>query len=165
MLDAGSSGVHRALLLRTWSDEVALLADGPAGITEDDEARLRAAGIAVDERRVAGLCGDAGELTAVTLDEGSERPCGGLLVPVTLHQRSTLAEQLGAAFAEPGPVAADALETDARFQTSVPGLFAAGDAGPVMPSVANAVSAGSSAAAMIVQSLMTEVHAVAAAAA
>ena len=97
--------------------------------------------------------------------DGGERPCSGLLVPVTLHQRSALAEQLGAAASEPGPVVADAVAVDAAFATSVPGLFAAGDVGAVMPSVANAVASGHTAAAMVVQSLMTAAGGLAASAA
>lgn len=77
---------------------------------------------------------------------------------VTLHQRSALAEQRGAASAGPGPVVADAVEVDPTFHTGVPGHFAAGDVSSQMPSVANAVAAGSSAAAMIVHGLMAEAH-------
>ena len=44
------------------------------------------------------------------------------------------------------------------FHTSVPGLFAAGDVSAQMPSVANAVAAGSNAAAMIVHDLMADAH-------
>jgi len=59
---------------------------------------------------------------------------------------------------EPNPLVVDALEIDQMFGTTVPGLFAAGDVSPRMPSVANAVAAGSSAAAMIVHDLMNEAH-------
>jgi thioredoxin reductase len=155
VVDRGASGVHRALLLRSWSDDVTLLTDGDPSLEPDDVNRLRAAGVTLDERPVAGLRGPDGTLTAVTFADG-ERPCDGLLVPVTLHQRSALAAQLGAAAAEPGPVVADALAVDAAFATTVPGMFAAGDVGAVMPSVANAVASGHTAAAMLVQSLMTE---------
>jgi thioredoxin reductase len=155
VLDRGASGVHRALLLRGWSDDVTLLSDGDASLEPDDVDRLRAAGVAVDERPVAGLRGPGASLTAVAFADGGERACGGLLVPVTLHQRSALAAQLGAAAAEPGPLAVDALAVDAAFATTVPGLFAAGDVGAVLPSVANAVASGNTAAAMLVGSLMT----------
>jgi thioredoxin reductase len=158
VLDRGARGVERALLLRFWSDHVTLLADGPAELDADDAERLLAAGVVVDERRVADLRGADDTLTAVVFADGGERPCRGLLVPVTLHQRSALPEQLGAAAADPGPVAVDAVEVDPTFQTSVPGLFAAGDVTPGMPSVANAIAAGSSAAAMIVHGLMAEVR-------
>jgi len=155
VLDRGASGAHRALLLRGWSDDVTLLTDGPSDLEPADADRLRDAGITVDERRVARLRGPGRSLTAVAFAGGNECPCRGLLVPVTLHQRSPLGEQLGAATREPGPLAADALAVDAQFATSVPGLFAAGDASGIMPSVANAIAAGSTAAAMVVQSLMS----------
>jgi pyruvate/2-oxoglutarate dehydrogenase complex dihydrolipoamide dehydrogenase (E3) component len=79
-------------------------------------------------------------------------------VPVTLHQRSGLADQLGAVAAEPGHVVADAVEVDHQLQTAAPGLYAAGDVSTQMPSVANAVSAGSTAAAMIVGGLLQPVE-------
>ena len=47
VLDRGAAGVHRALLLRAWSDDVTLLTDGPAELDTEDSARLEAAGIAV----------------------------------------------------------------------------------------------------------------------
>lgn len=154
VLDRGTTGAQRALLLRVWSDDVTLFADGPAQLDPEDAERLGAAGVTVDERLVAGLRGPGDTLTAVAFADGSERPCGGLLVPVTLHQRSALAAKLGAASAAPGPVSADAVEVDPRFQTGVPGLFAAGDVSVQMPSVANAVAAGSNAAAGIVHGLI-----------
>jgi len=158
VLDRGAAGLQRALLLRFWSDDVTLFADGAAELDGSDLERLRAASVTVDERPVAGLRGPDGTLVAVTFAGGGERRCGGLLVPVTLHQRSALAARLGAGAAEPGHVAVDAIEIDAMFTTSVPGLSAAGDVSAQMPSVANAVAAGSSAAAMIVHGLMAEAH-------
>ena len=158
VLDGGSTGVRRAVLLRAWSDDVTLLTGGPAELEPDDAAQLDAAGVPVDERRVAGLSGPGDAMTAVVFEDGSERACGGLLVPAPLHQRSALAEQLGAALVAREPVVADAVEVDSSFATTVPGLYAAGDVGAVMPSVASAVAAGSAAAAMIVHDLMTEAH-------
>lgn len=158
VLDRGATGTHRALLLSMWSDDITLYADGPSELDPADADRLRRAGVAVEERQVTGLRGPGAELEAVALDGGAERPCGGLLVPVTLHQRSPLAASLGVALAPEGPLAADAIEATGMGATSVPGVFVAGDAGQIMPSVANAVAAGSSAAAGIVQSLMAEAH-------
>ena len=60
--------------------------------------------------------------------------------------------------AGPGPVVIDAVEVDPMLHTSVAGLSAAGDVSSQMPSVANAVAAGSTAAAMVVQGLMTDAH-------
>lgn len=144
----GPGSVHRALLLRAWSDDVTLL---EAGLDADERARVQAAGVVIDERPVAGLRGEGEDLEAVVFADGSERPCGGLLVRVTLHQRTGLAAQLGAAIAEPTPLTAEALATPGMpGETSVRGLFVAGDATGHMPSVANVIAGGSTAASMIV---------------
>jgi thioredoxin reductase len=45
VLDRGAPGANRALLLRVWSDDVTLLADGPAELDAQDAERLRAAGV------------------------------------------------------------------------------------------------------------------------
>lgn len=156
VLDRGPMGARRALLLRAWSDDVTLYAGGPAELGDDLTEQLGRAGIAVDERRVEGLSGPPPELAAVVLAGGAERECHGLLVPATMRQRSRLAERLGAEAAEPNPIAADAVQADPTFRTRVPGLFAAGDLTPGMPSVANVVAAGSSAAAMVVHDLVEE---------
>ena len=165
VLDRGESGVRRAVLLRAWSEDVTLLTDGPAELEDDDAERLLAMGVEVDERPVEGLRGPGDTLTAVVFADGGERSCGGLLVPVTLHQRSPLAEQLGAALASKAPIVADAVEVDEGFHSTVPGVSAAGDASGQMQSVANAIAAGSSAAALIVHGLMDDYAASAARAA
>jgi thioredoxin reductase len=158
VLDRGASGAQRALLLSAWSDDVTLLTNGPAELEPHDAARLRAAGVEVDERRVTGLVGPGDSLTAVALEDG-ERPCGGLLVPITLHQRSPLAGQLGAEYTEKAPMTSEAIAVDGMFATNVDGLFAAGDVIAAMPSVATSVAQGSAAAAAIVHAHTAELPA------
>jgi thioredoxin reductase len=153
VLDRGAVGVHRALLLRAWSEDVTLLCDGAAELDADDAQQLRDAGVIIDERPVDALDGPGDTLTAVRFADGSERAVGGLLVPVTLHQRTALAAQLGAALAAPGPLSSETVAVDFAFRTSVPGLSAAGDLTAQMPSVAGAIAAGSVAAATIVGGL------------
>jgi thioredoxin reductase len=150
--------VHKALLLRGWSDDVALLTDGPAELNAEDCTRLAVAGVAVDERSVCELIAQNGELVAVEFTDGTRLARRGLLVAGTLHQRSRLAEQLGAAFAAPTPVAHDTLDVDAQWRTTVPGVFAAGDVSAHLPQVAGAIAAGSQAAAAVVQSLLADDH-------
>lgn len=159
VLDRGASGAQRAQLLRFWSDDVTLLTDGPAQLEDDDARRLREAGVAIDERPVSGLDGPGETLTTVTFADGGERQSNGLLVPVTLHQRSGLAAQLGAKAAPPGHVVADAVEVDPMFRTTAPAVFAAGDVSVEMPSIVAAIAAGHRAAAAIVHDLMMQASA------
>ena len=156
VLDRGPEGARRALLLSAWSDDVTLLGDGPAELGEEDARRLAGAGVAVDERPVAGLRGLDAELEAILFENGEELPCGGLQVPVTLHRHSDLATQLGAVAANPNPLTAEAVAVDPMGTTAVPGLSAAGDLGGGMPSVANAVASGAKAAAVMVHGLAEE---------
>ncbi len=104
---------------------------------------------------MSSACADrATTSTRSVFADGTERSLGGLLVAVTLHQRSDLAARLGAVAVPPGPIAADAIDVDAMLGTSVTGVSAAGDLSGTMPSVANAIAAGSTAAAGVVGSLM-----------
>lgn len=150
-----------SLLLRAWSDDVTLFTDGPSELSPDERVQLEAAGVAVDERRVARLRGANRELEVIVFDDGSRRDCRGLLVPFALHQRDGLAEQLGATSSPSGPIAADAVEVDDKFATGVPGLYAAGDVSAQVPSIASSVAAGQQAAAMLVVDLMTDAWVVA----
>ena len=159
VLDRGALAVQRALLLRFWSDDVTLLTNGAADLGSGDLDRLQRAGVVLEERVVGALRGPGSTLEAVAFTDGSERRCEGLLLAVTLYQRSTLATQLGARIAEPGPVVAEAVAIDTMFRTSIPGLFAAGDVGTQSPSVATAVAAGSTAAAAVVHDLLAEAYA------
>ena len=121
--DGDGNAEHRVELLHGWSDDVTILKVGDVRAIEDGGVRL------VD-----------GEL----------HRCGGVLVPVTMHQRSDLPEQLGVALAPIG-LAPDAIVVDPTSATTVPGIWAAGDVNPTMPSVAASIAGGHKAAAMIVK--------------
>jgi thioredoxin reductase len=148
-------GVHRALLLRGWSSDVALLTDGPAELDEVEQAQLERAGVAVIERPVAGLRAEAGRLKAVLFKDGGELAREGLLVRAPLKQRSALASELGAALTD-----ADQIDVDEFGQTTVPGLYAAGDICVEVPQVSTAIAAGAVVAAMINDHLIAQEYGV-----
>jgi thioredoxin reductase len=156
VLARGSRAVHSALLLRGWSDDIVVLTDGPDDLADDDRGRLADAHITIDERQVAELASENGDLSAVVFADGTRLARKGLLVATTLHQRSTLADQLGVASADPTPVAQNPIAVDGFYRTTVPGVFAAGDLSAQMPQVAAAIASGSHAAAAIVQSLIAD---------
>lgn len=156
VLDPTPAAAHRAPLLTSWSDSVTLLTNGPLELPAEEKQRIEAAGVRIDERPVAGLLGEAPALSAVAFEDGGELPVEALLVATTTHQRSDLADRLGASTAPNGPMAADALVVDGKFETDLPGVFAAGDTATAMPSVPTAIAEGNRAAAMVVGSLTLE---------
>ncbi len=151
--DPGPMGAMRARLLRAWSDDVTWYAFGSEAVSDEDRDALDAAGIRIEAREIVQLHGPAPDLTEVALADGTRAGCGGLMVAAGLRQRSDLAVRLGAeTFAN--PMSEDLLVTDHLGQTTVPGVWAAGDTAGVMPSVVNAMASGSTTAAQVVHHLM-----------
>ena len=146
VLAQGERAVHMALMLRGWTDDVVVLTNGEPGLDPAHREQLNSVGVTIDEREIAEFVSESGELAAIEFTEGQSLARRGVLVAATLHQRSTLAAQLGVAAAPPGPVTVDAIEVDPFHRTSVPGVFAAGDLHAAMPQVAAAIAAGSMAA-------------------
>jgi thioredoxin reductase len=148
----GEKGVGLALLLGVWSDDIVLFTDGP-----DDEARarrehLRAHGVTLREDPVAALEGDdQGRLREVVLRDGTRIERDALFFNTGRHQRSPLPERLGCRIDE-GAVATDRpLE-----ETSVPGVYVAGDASKDLLLVVVAAAEGAKAAFAINRALCAD---------
>lgn len=154
-LASGEMGLHTALMLRGWTDDVVLLTDGRSELSSDDARVLDGAGVAVDDRRVVELVGQEGALKNVVFADGTRLARDGLLVEAPVRQRSPLAEQLGAT-CTPGPLGTQPLTIDAIHRTSGGGVFAAGDVCTEQPHIAGAIASGSQAAMIIVQSLLAD---------
>jgi thioredoxin reductase (NADPH) len=121
VIGSGNHGTREAEFLRGYSSDITLVA--PLGEHElDDECRRRLdeAGVAV----VAGPCGGYaidGERLTLTTAEG-RLAFESVYPALGLHVRSELAVAAGAETAADG-----ALVVDDHLETTVPGLFAAGD--------------------------------------
>ena len=126
VLATSEMSMHHALLLPDWSASITLFTNGAFAPDEDQQAALAARGIRIEARAVDALVGDAPELAGVRLQDGGMVELDALFIPTRTHMASPLAEQLGCAF-EDGPMG-PIIRTDARKATSVPGVFAAGDA-------------------------------------
>ncbi len=154
-LAAGEQGLHTALMLRGWSDDVVLLTDGRAELTPDDRRLLQRAGVSVDERRVVELIAADGRLQSIAFADGDRLDRDALLVEAPVRQPSPLAAQLGAT-CTPGPLGTEPLTVDEIARTSAGGVFAAGDVCTEQPHIAGAIATGSQAAMIIVQSLLAD---------
>jgi len=141
VLAVGEMSIHQALLLPDWSADVTLFTNGAVEPTAAQRAALAARGVRVEPRPVVALVGDAPALAGVRLRPNDGAPSHGspehdVVVPLDAlftgsrtRMASPLAEQLGCAFDDGpfGPV----VRTDAKRETTVPGVYAAGDAARV----------------------------------
>jgi thioredoxin reductase len=147
VLADGEKGLSTALLLRGWSDDVVLLG---SGFDAAARAKLAAADVRIDERPVVAVRG-AG--ATVVFADGEELHRDGLLVGAPLRQRSSLAAELGVELNPSGTIA-----VDEAAQTSVPGVFAAGDVAGTIQMVPAALGDGARAGALVRHSLLAEEH-------
>ncbi|MFF3905957.1 NAD(P)/FAD-dependent oxidoreductase [Streptomyces sp. NPDC001848] len=141
--------VHQALLVSQWSKDVTLFLHTvhEEELTDQDLRRLAAAGVAVVSGQVAGLVVDGDRLAGVRLADDTVHDRSVLFLAPRALPRTGLFERLGAELRETPfgtyPV------VDERGLTTVPGLWAAGNAIGFAEQVVNAASRGHRAGAAI----------------
>ncbi|MFD8810704.1 NAD(P)/FAD-dependent oxidoreductase [Streptomyces sp. NPDC059627] len=141
--------VHQALMVTQWSRDVTLFLHQveETELTDDDLRRLAAAGVRVVPGEVAGLRIEADRLTGVRLADGSVHEREAQIDAPRPVPQNELLIGLGAEMQETPfgtyPV------IDERGLTTVPGLWAAGNASGFAEQVVNAVSRGYRAGAAI----------------
>lgn len=139
VLGVHANSLHQALLIPDWGPTTYF----SQSLFEPDEtqaAQLAARGVKIERTPVVELLGQAPELDGVRLADGRVLPIRGLFTATQTRVASPLAEQLGCAFDE-GPTG-QFIRVDELKQTSVPGVFAAGDAATAMGNATLASAAG-----------------------
>ena len=136
----GPEAVELVPVLLPWSRDLVLLTGGPSRLSPDERRELERHGVRIVESRIRRIEG-ADRLERVVLDDGSsEEPAAVFLKPEP-EPASDLAAQLGCELSEWGLI-----EVGADSQTSVPGVYAAGDAASKIHQVVVAAAAGARAA-------------------
>ncbi|MFD8569290.1 NAD(P)/FAD-dependent oxidoreductase [Streptomyces sp. NPDC059639] len=144
-----ATGIHQALLFSQLSDDVTLFLDGTDadGLPDDDWQLLAAAGVSVVAGAIERLVVTDDRLTGVRLAGGREFARSVFVVPTRTVPSDALLSALGAVTKETpaGPF----VDVDPTGQTSVPGVWAVGNAAGPAEQVVNAASAGYRAGAFI----------------
>jgi thioredoxin reductase len=147
----GESGSALAIGLTVWSDDVVLCTDGPGELSEREEEALAGSGIKVREEHIVRLEGNEGMLQRIVFASGTPLPRSALFFTTSQHQRSPLAEKLGAQFNEKG-----AVDTGVCESTNVPGLYVAGDSSKEAQFVIVAAAEGAQAGMAINKALLKD---------
>jgi thioredoxin reductase len=158
VLDSGEGAAERAILIRNWSRDLILLTDGPAKLEDGAREKLGALGVPVNETPISRLEGDeaTGILRRIVFEDGSEVSRESLFYGPPQRQRSDLAEALGCEFEATEPLPTTVKNDPMTKETTVPGVYVAGDAGTMIQTAIAAASSGAVAAAFINHSLVTE---------
>ncbi|MFI8189469.1 NAD(P)/FAD-dependent oxidoreductase [Streptomyces sp. NPDC085946] len=154
VLAASAASVHQALMVSQWSKDVRFFLHEVAEeeLTDQDLRRLAAAGVEVVPGRVAGLVVEDDRLTGVRLADGTVHARSVVYVAPRPVPRTGLLERLGAELRET-PFGAYPV-VDPTGLTTVPGVWAAGNAIGFAEQVVHAASGGYRAAAAIVGDLL-----------
>lgn len=121
VIGEGIFAANQALELLQYTPHVTVCTQGkPLDMTPIFTDKLKEAGIAVIENKIVSLEGD-GELAAVVFADQQRREVDGVFVAMGQASASDFAYSLG--LVRNG----EFIEADARQQTNLPGIFAAGD--------------------------------------
>lgn len=151
VLAPGVEMLDFAVLLRGWTREVVALTDGRYSVSPEIAERLGRAGVRLEERRVLRLVGTEGQLERVELHGGSSVGLDVLFVRPPQRQLP-IVQALGLVLGPMGYVQVDEMHRE----TSVPGIYAAGDLVTPMQAAIIAAASGTQAAAMLNHELTLE---------
>jgi thioredoxin reductase len=137
-----------SFLLRGWTKRLVAFTEG-AVLSPDIVSRLAAAGVTIESEPIASLAG-AERLDSVVLRSGRAVPCEALFVRAAQHAVQVV-DALGLERDEQGYV-----RVNAHRESSVKGIFVAGDATTIMQSAIGAAAEGTVCAAMLNHALASE---------
>lgn len=149
---SGRQSHNQARLFHDWTDRLTVFADGH-DIPPDIRADLARRNIPVVDGRITGIARHGSHGATIKIDTGPDVAVNILFAHPRNKPSASLHESLGLATVDtPSGIA---LKVDERRETSMPGIYAAGDlANPGMPSVTTASWQGAMAGIFAQQSML-----------
>jgi thioredoxin reductase len=139
LLYSSPASLYATSLLKEWSGDLTLFTNG-LDLPEGEEAKVEARGVRLYEGRIAEFLHENGKLHAVRMESGKTVALDAMLAHPDVVPSARLHEDIGAE-TEDSPIG-PFLRIDEEFQTTVPGIFAAGDLAGPRHSINNAVYGG-----------------------
>lgn len=139
-----------AVMLTGWTRDLVVFVMDGFEVPADKRALLENAGVRLETRRIRGLIAAGEKLEAVELEDGTRVP-REILFDRPPQRQSSLVQRLGLELNEEGFV-----KLKGPGETSVPGIYAAGDLGTRAQAAIVAASAGMMAAGMLNHDLNQE---------
>lgn len=152
VLATSEANLHQVRLLGDLSRDVTLFTNGALHLSHEQETAMQEQGVRIETDVVAGLLGEGTRLEALSMRDGRTVPIDALFTGSRSRFASDIAERLGCGIDEGpfGPMVA----TTAKKETTIPGVFCAGDAAHAPHSITFAVADGALAGLSTHQSLV-----------
>ncbi len=150
---SGDKGAGLALMMKQWSSDVLLFTDGQAPVSADMAERLEQQSIEICSEQIARLEGtEDSALKGIHLKSGRVIERSAMFFSTGSHQGSNLSETLGCRRDDKGGIVTDPVTEE----SSVPGIYVAGDASRDLLLVAVAIAEGAKAGVAINRALLRE---------
>lgn len=145
----GDKGAELAVMMRHWMADVVACSDGTE-VSAQARSKLSEHGVSLRQEPIRSLEGSNGQLSSLVFHGGPDLPRSGLFFSTGCRQASDLSEILGCERGPKGGVVTDP-HTE---ETSVPGVYVAGDLSRDVLLVAVAIAEGAEAAVAINKALL-----------
>jgi thioredoxin reductase len=140
----GDKGAELAIMMKHWMADVVACSDGTK-VSAHIARNLKEHNIPLRPEPIEALEGTNGELTRIVFKGGPDLSRAGMFFSTGCHQSSDLSKRLGCKRSAKGGVVTDP-DTE---ETSVPGVYVAGDVSRDVLLVAVAIAEGAQAAVAI----------------
>ncbi|CAB3876515.1 NAD(P)/FAD-dependent oxidoreductase [Achromobacter piechaudii] len=149
---SGPQSMNQVRLFHDWTDRLTVFSNGH-DITADIRADLAGRKVPLVDGRITEVAGHGSHGATITLDTGPDVAVDILFAHPRNKPSASLHDALG--LATVNTPTGIALKTDERRETSMPGIYAAGDlANPGIPSVTTATWQGAMAGIFVQQSML-----------
>ncbi|MDP0501610.1 MAG: NAD(P)/FAD-dependent oxidoreductase [Verrucomicrobiota bacterium JB022] len=146
VLATGSNSIHQAHIIPQWGPTT-FFTNGAITLSDEERASLESRSVVIETEAVAALEGAGEALEHVRLTSGRVVPVRALFLAPKLQMTSPLPEQLGCELTD--TMVGRLLSVGPDQQTTVPGVYAAGDVAAPTHNVAFAVADGAKVAGAI----------------
>lgn len=142
--------LHSAPLFRHLSEHLTVVLHDPSDISEESVESLVASGVVLERTAVRQvITGSGGELIGVELDDGRTLEADGVVTTSRFHARAEMLAGVGLVPTDHPSGAGDVIEVNASGETTVPGVYAAGNVTDPSLQVLPAAAQGSKVGAMV----------------
>ncbi len=145
-----TKGIELAMMMLLWSRDLVLCTNGGT-LTSSQKNKLTSMGIDFNDARIASLEAENCRLFGIQFVDGSRADCKALFFTTGCKTGSDLGERLSCKRDDKGGLA-----VSENCETSVPGVFVAGDASRDVLQIAVALGEGARAAMAINKALLLE---------
>lgn len=147
----GNIAFHLATLVRNLTDQLTILTNQEHDFRPEQLQKLEKHGIKINEKEMGEIKHEHGHLSEVVFKDGTSLTLDAMYTSVPFQQTSDIPMSLGCELTEEGHIAVDGFQ-----KTTVSGIYACGDNASGMRSIANAISSGSLAGAMVNMGITNE---------